>query len=117
MRKSGEYAICIIGLGGWMPLITGSNEPPQNIVIVISRLLTRYLKAKRSRAPAYSEALRRIKEGFSRGWSKEAQVRFPGGQKGDRVAVKVDVVQMGRVNDQRNKFITVKKTLQTYIKT
>jgi len=31
------------------------------IVIVISRLLKRYSKAKRTRAPAYSRALRRIK--------------------------------------------------------
>src|SRR6218665_4159366 len=35
----------------------------QNIVIVISKRLKRYLKAKRTRAPAYSRALRRIKEG------------------------------------------------------
>src|SRR6218665_3567742 len=51
-----------------------SNNP--DIVIVISKLLKRYTKAKRTRAPAYSRALRRIKGGFQRG-SKEAQVRFP----------------------------------------
>ena len=60
------------------------------IVIVISRFLKRYLKL---RAPAYLRALRRIKGGGSR----EAQVWLPGG---DRVAVKVCVDEMGRVNDQ-----------------
>ena len=69
------------------------------IVIVNSRFLKSYLKAKRSRAPAYSRALRRIK-GFSKWWSREAQVQFLEGQEGDRVAVKVGVVQMGGVNDQ-----------------
>jgi len=34
------------------------------IVIVISKFLKRYSIAKRTRAPAYSRALRRIKEGF-----------------------------------------------------
>src|SRR6218665_1503354 len=47
-----------------------------HIVIVISKLLKRYSKAKRTRAPAYSRALRRIKGGLQRG-SEEAQVRFP----------------------------------------
>jgi len=37
------------------------------IVIVMSRFLKRYLKAKRTRAPAYSRAPRRIKVGFSKG--------------------------------------------------
>src|SRR6218665_1770525 len=41
-------------------------------VIVISKLLKRYLKAKRTRAPAYSRALRRIN--FPGGWSRKAQV-------------------------------------------
>ena len=50
-------------------------------VIVISRFLKRYSKAKRTRAPAYSRALRRIK-GVSKGGSKEAQVRFSEYQKG-----------------------------------
>ena len=36
------------------------------IVIVISRLLKRYLKAKRTRAPTYSRALRWIKWGFAK---------------------------------------------------
>jgi len=44
------------------------------IVIVNSKLLKRYSKAKGTRAPAYSRALRRIKGGFQRG-SREAQVR------------------------------------------
>ena len=46
------------------------------IVIVMSRFLKRYLKAKRTRAPAYSRAPRRIKLGFSKKGSREAQVRF-----------------------------------------
>ena len=45
-------------------------------VIVISRLLKCYLKAKRPRVPAYSRALRRIKRGFSKGWSREDLVLF-----------------------------------------
>jgi len=52
------------------------------IVIVISKLLKRYSKAKRTRAPAYSRALRQIKGDFSKGWSREAQVLFPEGQLG-----------------------------------
>ena len=66
------------------------------IVIVISRFLKRYLKAKRTRAPAYSRALRRIKGGFQRerGASRETQVQFPEYQR-DRVAVKVGVAQIG----------------------
>jgi len=52
------------------------------IVIVISGFLKRYLKAKRNRAPAYSQALRQIKGGFPGGWSREAQVRFPEYQEG-----------------------------------
>src|SRR6218665_1099864 len=51
------------------------------IVIVISKLLKRYSKAKRTRAPAYSRTLRRIKGGFPKGGSREAQVRFPEYQK------------------------------------
>jgi len=51
------------------------------IVIVISRLLKRNLKAKCTRAPAYSRALGRIK-GVPKGESREAQVRFPEVQEG-----------------------------------
>src|SRR6218665_213942 len=51
------------------------------IVIVISRLLKRYLKAKRTRATVYSRAMRRIKGGPK--WrSRKASVRYPEGQKG-----------------------------------
>src|SRR6218665_3863223 len=46
-------------------------------IIVISKFLKRYSKAKRTRAPAYSRALRLIKGGFPRGGSREAQIRFP----------------------------------------
>jgi len=68
-------------------------------LIVISRFLKRYLKAKRTRAPAYSRALRWIKAGFQRGVkiSSGPVSRIP---EGDRVAVKVGVDEMGRVNDQ-----------------
>ena len=69
------------------------------IQIVISTFPKRYLKAKSTRAPAYSRALRRFKEGFQRGVKRSSGpiFRIPGG---DRVAVKVSVVQMGWVNDQ-----------------
>src|SRR6218665_2154124 len=67
------------------------------IVIVISKLLKRYSKAKRMRAPAYSRALRRIKGGFPKGVKRGSgpNSRVPGG---DRVAVRVGVVEMGRGN-------------------
>ena len=62
-------------------LQTGHVEQPLlvvlRIVIVISEFLKRYSKAKRTRAPAYSRVLRRIKGGFPKGGSREAQVRFP----------------------------------------
>ena len=69
------------------------------IVIVISRFLKRYSKAKRTRAPAYSRALQRIKGGFQRGVKSSSGpiYRVPGG---NRIAVRVDVVEMGRGNDQ-----------------
>src|SRR6218665_1667821 len=46
------------------------------IVIVISKLLKRYTKAKRTRAPAYSRALRRIKGGFPKGGQKKLRSDF-----------------------------------------
>src|SRR6218665_119193 len=51
------------------------------IVIVISKLLKRYSKAKRNRAPAYSRALRRIKGGFPKGVKRSSgpNSRVPGG--------------------------------------
>ena len=72
---------------------------PSSLVIVISKLLKRYSKAKRTRAPAYSRALRRIKKGFPKGVKRSSGPisRVPGG---DRVAVRVGVVEMGRGNDQ-----------------
>jgi len=66
------------------------------IVIVISRLLKQYLKAKRTRAPAYSRALRRIKGVFPKGGQEKLRFRIPGG---DNVAVKVGVLRLRRVND------------------
>ena len=70
------------------------------IVIVISKLLKRYSKAKRTRAPAYSRALRRIKGGFPKGVKRSSGPisRVP---EGDRVAVRVGVVELGRENDQK----------------
>ena len=65
-----------------------------SVGIVISKLLKRYSKAKRTTAPAYSRALRRIKGGFSKGGVKRSSgpiSRIPGGHK---VAVKVGVVQL-----------------------
>src|SRR6218665_1325753 len=46
------------------------------IVIVISKLLKRYSKAKRTRAPAYSRALRRIKGGFPKGGQEKLRSEF-----------------------------------------
>jgi len=57
------------------------------------------LKAKRTRVPAYSRALRRIK-GFFQRVVKRSSGPITRGPGGDRVAVKVGAVQMGRVNDQ-----------------
>jgi len=45
-------------------------------ITVISRFLKRCLKAKHTRAPAYSRALRRIKRRFPNCGSRDAQVRF-----------------------------------------
>ena len=53
-----------------------------SILIVISKFLKRYSEAKRTRPPAYSRALRRIKGEFSKGGSREVQVRFPEYQEG-----------------------------------
>ena len=75
--------------------------PLSNIVIVISKLLKRYSKAKRTRAPAYSRTLRQIKGEFPKGGVKRSSgpiSKVPGG---DRVAVRVGVVEMGRGNDQK----------------
>ena len=76
-----------------------SSDTNLVIVIIISRLLKRYLKAKCIRAPAYSRARRRIKGEFQRKVKRSSGPisRIPGG---DRVAVKVGVVQMEKVNDQ-----------------
>ena len=46
------------------------------IVIVISELLKRYSKAKRTRAPAYSRALRWIKGGFPKGGQEKLRSEF-----------------------------------------
>ena len=72
------------------------------IIIVISRFLKRYLKAKRTRAPAYSRALRRIRACFSKRVVKRNSGPISRIPAGDKVAVKVGVVQMGRVNESGN---------------
>src|SRR6218665_304798 len=64
-----------------------------HLVIVISKFLKRYSKAKRTRAPAYSRPLRRIKGEFSKGGQvklirTEPQVRFPEYQYGSSVRTK-----------------------------
>src|SRR6218665_1378903 len=52
------------------------------IVIVISKLLKRYSKAKRTRAPAYSRALRRIKGGFPKGGQEKLRSYFQSTKRG-----------------------------------
>src|SRR6218665_1386853 len=74
----------------------------QKIVIVISKFLKLYSKAKCTSAPAYSRALRRIKGVFPKGVTRVKRSsgpisRIPGG---DRVAVKGGVAQVEKVNDQ-----------------
>src|SRR6218665_2625250 len=73
------------------PLWTSTYMPSIAYEIVISKLLKRYSKAKRTRAPAYSRALRRIKGGFPKGVKRSSGSisRVPGG---DRVAVRVGVL-------------------------
>src|SRR6218665_4110745 len=63
-------------------LITSSRTV---IVIVNSKLQKRYSKAKRTRAPAYSRALRRIKGGFPKGVKRSSgpNTRVPGGDRVD----------------------------------
>src|SRR6218665_3872487 len=51
--------------------------PYVRIVIVISKFLKRYSKAKCTRAPAYSRALRRIKGGFFQRGGQEKTVTNP----------------------------------------
>ena len=65
---------------------------PTVIVIVISSFLKRYLKAKRTRAPACSRALRRVKRSFPKGGRENTRR--------DRVAIKVGVIQLEKVNAQ-----------------
>jgi len=69
------------------------------IVIIISRILKRYSKAKCTRAPAYLRALRRIKGFFQRVF-KRSTGPISKGPGVVRVAVKVGVVLMWRVNGQ-----------------
>src|SRR6218665_1906742 len=51
-------------------------------LIVISKLLKRYSKAKRTRSPAYSQALRRIKEGFPKGGQEKLRSDFQSTRRG-----------------------------------
>src|SRR6218665_3004291 len=52
------------------------------IVIVISEFVKRYSKAKRTRAPAYSRVLRRIKGGFPKGGQEKLRSDFQRTRKG-----------------------------------
>ena len=58
------------------------NFSNQSIVIVISKLLKRYSKAKRTRAPAYSRALRQIKGGFPKGGQEKLRSEFQSTRRG-----------------------------------
>jgi len=62
---------------------------PIVIVIVISRFIKRYLKAKSNRVQAYSRALRLIKEGFSKRGQEKLRSNF---QNTGRVSVKGGVI-------------------------
>src|SRR6218665_3883789 len=53
-----------------------ANKRRYIIVIVNSKLLKRYSKAKRTRAPAYSRALRRIKGRFPKGGQEKLRSEF-----------------------------------------
>jgi len=64
-----------------------TREPPGAeadlvIVIVISKFLKRYSKAKRTMAPAYSRALRRIKGGFPKGSQEKLRSDFQSTRRG-----------------------------------
>jgi len=54
----------------------------KTIVIVISTFLKRYSKAKRTRAPAYLRALRRIKGGFPKGGLEKLRSDFQSTRRG-----------------------------------
>jgi len=62
------------------------------IIILISEFIKHHSKAKRIRAPAYSRALRRIKDVFQRVVCGKLSSDFQR-VRGDRVAVKVGVVE------------------------
>ena len=66
-------------------------------IIVISKLLKRYLKAKRTRL--FMSAATNLRGVFRESGQEKLRVDFQRAR-GDRVAVKVCVVQMARVNDQ-----------------
>src|SRR6218665_1958433 len=77
-----------------------SRSVDRLIVIVISKFLKCYSKAKCTRAPAYSRALQRIKGGFPKEGQEKLRSDFQNTRRGQSIPVKVGVVQMGRVNDQ-----------------
>src|SRR6218665_1159606 len=64
--------LCILLYVLRLPLAISVRHSAQIIVISKLILLKRYSKAKRTRTPAYSLALRRIKGGFSVGGSRES---------------------------------------------
>src|SRR6218665_3408751 len=57
------------------------------------------LKSQAHQGPAYSRALRRIKERFSKGGQEKLRSDFQNTRR-DRVAVKVGVVQVEMMNNQ-----------------
>ena len=74
-----------------------ASKSVEIIVIVISKLLKRYSKAKRTRHQIIHERCDESKGVFQRGVKRSSGPisRIPGG---DRVGVKVGVVQMEKVN-------------------
>ena len=106
--NNGDYvkacsAICMAIAAERSPRLTQSRLL---IVIVISRFLKRYLKAKRTRAPAYSRALRRIKGWFPKRSQENPRSGLQDTRR-DRVAVKVGFDEIGRVNDQMDQGMSV----------
>jgi len=59
-----------------LPSHLGHWSWSRQIVIVIWKFLKRYPKAKRTRATAYSRALRRIKGGFPKGGQEKLRFDF-----------------------------------------
>src|SRR6218665_917071 len=74
-----------------------------HIVIVISKLLKRYSKAKRTRAPAYSRALRRIKGGNPKGGQEKLRSEFQSTRRGNRHSHSKSFPHLGKQQIKRIK--------------